>query len=111
MKEKEIKRASVYDESFKRRLVMLHESGRSIKSLSESFGVSKYRLYSWRKLYGIDRAQRKTSTSTSSVDLNLPNGFSTELLEEVRSLREENMSLKEERDILKKAMSILSRYG
>lgn len=90
---------------------MLHESGRSIKSLSESFGVSKSRLYSWRKLYGVNRAERKTSTSKSSIDLNISHGFSAELLEELRNLREENISLKEERDILKKAMSILSRYG
>lgn len=83
-----------YDSAFKSKMIELHNQGRSIKSLSASFGISENVLYRWRKEY-----------ESASQDV----GRNTQI-EELRDLRKRLREVEQERDILKKALRIFSRH-
>lgn len=87
------KKRRSYDASFKANILKMNADGRSVSSLSESFGVNENLIYRWKS-----RASIESNDSELSVS------------KEVLELRTENRQLKEERDILKKALSIFSRH-
>jgi len=87
------KKRRSYDAEFKANLLKMNADGRSVRSLSESFGINENLIYRWKK------------TAAGSVS-----GDCGGDIEEDLKLREENRLLREERDILKKALAIFSRY-
>ena len=91
-KKQEKKRRS-YDAAFKANILKMNADGRTVSSLSASFGVNENIIYRWKKL------ARKSEHTSPSKDLS-----------EVLELRKEVQSLREERDILKKALAIFSRH-
>ena len=94
MKEKKQRKARRnYDAAFKTNILKMNADGRTVSSLSESFGVNENLIYRWKKL-----AQSK---GTDTV---------TKYLQETIELREQVKFLKEERDFLKKALAIFSRH-
>ncbi len=94
MKEKKQRKARRnYDAAFKANILKMNADGRTVSSLSESFGVNENLIYRWKKL-----AQSKDADTV------------TKDLQETIELREQVKSLKEERDILKKALAIFSRH-
>ena len=74
-----------YDAAFKANILKMNADGRSVSSLSESFGINENLIYRWKK------AASETGTSSTGKD-------SKENLE----LRRQLQILTEERDILKK---------
>jgi len=94
MKEKkELKKRRSYDAAFKANILKMNADGRTVKSLSESFGVNENLIYRWKK-----------SANSNEADV------ATKELQETIELRKEIKTLKEERDILKKALAIFSRH-
>jgi transposase len=90
--QQQAKKRRRYDAAFKANLLKMNADGRTVSSLSESFGVNENLIYRWKKL-------------ATSAD-----GQKSEDLEETIELRKQIQSLKEERDILKKALAIFSRH-
>lgn len=88
-----------YEAKFKAQLLEMHANGRSMRSLSESFGINENLLYKWKRLSN----SSNKSASKASKEL-------TEELEEVKDLRKRLKEVEAERDILKKALSIFSRH-
>jgi transposase len=83
----------VYDQSFKKTLVELLNSGKSVKDLTKEFGVSQASIHRWDKEFN-------TTTSTDNSK--------SEALK-IKTLEKELKDVKLERDILKKAVSIFSK--
>jgi len=71
-------------------------SGRSIRDVAESLGVSQQTLRNWAKQVAVDRRERD-------------DGLTGAEREELRRLRRENARLKQERDILKHATAFFAR--
>lgn len=95
MKEaKKIKRRRRYDADFKANVLEMHKNGRSISSLSDSFGISENLIYRWKK------EAKKMLFPPSSIGER----------EEIEQLRKQLKEVERERDILKKALSIFSRH-
>jgi len=90
---KAAKKRRSYDAAFKANILKMNADGRSVRSLSESFGINENLIYRWKK------------TTAGSA----PGGCGGDIEENLK-LREENRLLREERDILKKALAIFSRY-
>jgi len=82
-----------YEAKFKAQLLEMHKSGRSIRSLAESFGINENLLYKWKRL----------SNDSASKEIK-------EEFENIKDLRKRLKAVEEERDILKKALSIFSRH-
>ena len=82
-----------YEPAFKSNLLRLNAEGRTVSSLSQSFGVNENLIYRWKK------EAKEARFSGQNEDLG-----------EVLELRTEIKELKEERDILKKALAIFSRH-
>jgi len=91
-KEKTSKKRRSYDADFKANILKMNADGRSVNSLSESFGINENLIYRWK------RESSGQSDKTPKVGIN-----------ELLKLKAENKQLKIERDILKKALSIFSR--
>ena len=89
-----------YDASFKTELLELHANGRSIRSLSESFGINENLLY---KYLPRDLGGKKLSNASSSKE-------KKEESQEIKQLRKRLKEVEQERDILKKASGIFSRH-
>lgn len=85
-----------YPEEFRRRIVELHEAGRSIQSLAREFEPSATTIGKW-----IQQARRDAGE--------LGEGLSSEEREELRRLRRENKRLKLEQEILEKAAAWFAR--
>ena len=85
-----------YEAKFKAQLLEMHANGRSMRSLSESFGINENLLYKWKSL-------SNASNKSTSKEIK-------EELEVVKDLRKRLKEVEEERDILKKALSIFSRH-
>lgn len=85
-----------YPEEFRRDAVGLVRSGRSIRDVSESLGVSVQSLRNWVKQDQLDRRERD-------------DGLTSDEREELRRLRRENARLKQEREILKRAAAFFAR--
>lgn len=95
MKDKKVsKKRRRYDADFKSNILRLHADGRSVSSLSSSFGIRENLIYRWKS------EAKKGNQETTAVDQ-----------EEVIGLRKRVRELEEERDILKKALGIFSRVN
>ncbi len=79
-----------YPPAFRARIVELARSGRSLRSLSEEFGVTETSIRNWRRQMDLDAGRRT-------------DGLTTDEKQELARLRKENARLREERDILKTA--------
>ena len=82
-----------FDEDFRKKIVELFESGKSVSFLSQEYGVSKNNIYPWIRKYG------------TKVEID-PNKESL-TPEEMKQLQKENARLKLENEILKKAVLII----
>lgn len=91
-RESKRKKRRQYDAEFKADLLRMHEQGRSVSSLSESFGINENLIYRW-----------KSAAKVSSKPVE------DSLAEENKQLRSELVEMRQERDILKKALAIFSR--
>lgn len=79
-----------YPPEYRRKLVELARSGRTLSSLAKEFGVTDVTLRSWVRQADLDTGRRT-------------DGLTTEERQELARLRKENARLREERDILEKA--------
>ena len=79
-----------YAPEFRRRIVELARSGRSIKALAREFEPATETIRQWIKQAGLDDGLRNDGLSTSERA-------------ELNRLRRENRVLREEREILAKA--------
>lgn len=79
-----------YPPEFKKELVELARSGRSIASLAREFEPTEQTIRNWVKQADLDEGRRSDGLTTVERD-------------ELRRLRRENRTLKMEREILKKA--------
>lgn len=77
-----------YDEEFKRNAVQLIESGKTVRAVSQSLGVSEGLLQRWKRNEIAERPALEAENA---------------------ELRARLRKLEQERDILKKALSIFSR--
>ena len=86
-----------YDAGFKSDLLKMHEDGRSVSSLAESFGINENLIYRWKSAASLSSKQSDKAAT-----------------EELKQLRSELRETQQERDILrgaapKKALAIFSR--
>jgi transposase len=81
----------IYNEDFKKMIVSLLDSGKSIKELTLEFEVSQASIHRWRNEF------KATSETDKSESL------------KIKALEKELKDVKLERDILKKAVSIFSK--
>ena len=86
-----------YDNDFKRMLVELLETGRTVKELSIEYTINEGIIRRWKREYAV-----------KSGDFSKKRVPSTEELE-LKALKKELKDVRLERDILKKAVSIFSK--
>lgn len=87
-----------YEEEFKKKIVRLHlEEGRTLKSLSEEYGVSKAGISIWIKAY---REECETNH-----ELNAEYDY----MKETIKLRKELEEIKKENQFLKKAAAFFAK--
>ena len=91
-------RKSRYTDDFKRRIVDLKDSGKTLAELSRDYGVSKASISNWQRQYH-GSGSFKASDNLSDEE------------KELNELRKENRQLRMENDILKQAALILGRKG
>lgn len=84
-----------YDKEFKTTIVELLNTGKTVRSLSEEYGVSPASINRWKK--ELDPKHRMAFQETK------------ESLLKIKDLEKELKEIKLERDILKKAVSIFSK--
>jgi transposase len=84
-----------YPPEFRREALELVRSGRSIRDVAESLGVSAQTLRNWSR--------------QDDVDAGRAEGLTTAEREELGRLRRENRRLQQEREILKKAAAFFAR--
>lgn len=75
-----------YDEAFKAKILALHGQGRSVSSLSSSFGINANVIYRWRK----------------NADQKSCDPITKDYLDELLQVRKQLREVEQERDILKK---------
>jgi transposase len=85
-----------YPPEFRREAVQMVRSGRSIKDVSESLGVTPQSLRNWVRQEQMDRHERD-------------DGLTTAEREELRELRRRVRRLEQERDLLKRAAAFFAR--
>lgn len=85
----------VYDTEFKKTIVSLYQSGKTVNELCSEFNISISSVNRWRKEFG------NTEGSKS--------GLEADYIKELKALQRELKDIKLERDILKKAVSIFSK--
>ena len=86
----------IYDEEFKKTIVSLADSGKTVLELSTEYSVSLASVHRCKKQYSKDK---NTVLSSEKVESTL----------KIKSLEKELKEIKLERDILKKAVSIFSK--
>lgn len=86
----------IYDEEFKKTIISLLDSGKTVSELSLEYSVSLASINRWLKQYSKDKS-------------GLSNSETTEYTMKVKALEKELKDIKLERDILKKAVSIFSK--
>ena len=91
------KRHRKYDADFKKEVLKMVESGRSVPDISQSLGIGSNLIYTWVK--------RSKTCSTDSKSIS----FGLSLDEEKLAMHKRIRELEMERDILKKALGIFSR--
>jgi transposase len=84
-----------YPLEFRREALELVRSGRSVRDVAETLGVSEQTLRNWRR--------------QDDVGVGRPEGLTSAEREELRRLRRENRPLQEEREILRKAAAFFAR--
>lgn len=82
-----------YDEDFKKTIVNLIESGKSISDIEREYGVNRKNIYNWKNKYA------KIVTPNGNITTN----------NDLDKLIKENKLLKEENEILKKAVAIFTK--
>ena len=82
-----------YDEEYKKNIVKLVESGKSISDIELEYGINRKNIYNWKYKYG--------TITTSDVRTTTNN--------DLEKLKKENKLLKEENEILKKAVAIFTK--
>lgn len=98
MEQKQFKKGRrKYDADFKKEVLKMVESGRSIPDISQSLGIGSNLIYTWAK-------RSKTSSRDSKA---IGSGLSLD--EEKLAMHKRIRELEMERDILKKALGIFSR--
>ena len=90
--EKRTKKRRQYDAEFKANVLQLHENGRTVSSLAESFGINANMIYRWKS------QSKEASWVAGSAES-----------EELKRVRKQLKEVEQERDILKKALGIFSR--
>ena len=88
--------AKKYDYEFKTMIVELLQSGQSVKSVSEEYGLNGSMIRKWRKSYEENPGSFTTIRVLSDEQ------------KRIHLLEKELRNVKLERDILKKAVSIFS---
>ena len=89
--------AKKYENDFKVLIVELVKSGRSVKEISDEYGLNDSMVRRWRREY-----EAKSGDFTKKKELSQEE-------KEMRALRKELREITMERDILKKAVSIFSK--
>ena len=87
---------AAYPPEFRRQLVELHRSGRSLRDLAKEFEPSLDTISDWVRQADADAGRRPDLPSTADR-------------EELAKLRRENHRLRQERDILAKAAAWFAR--
>lgn len=85
-----------YDADFKKEVVRMIESGRTVPDVAQSLGIGTNLIYYW-----IKRGKKKKETPGVEPDISFD--------EEKVALQKRIKELEQERDILKKALGIFSR--
>ncbi len=83
-----------YSEDFKRQIIDLYLSGKSVTELANEYGLVEQTIYKWKKLYA----------PTIEVDDN-----QTISMKEYKDLQKKMRELEMENEILKKATAIFAR--
>ena len=91
------KRHRKYDADFKKEVLKMIESGRSVPDISQSLGIGSNLIYTWVKRSRPSLAPTASGASALSLD------------EEKVAMNKRIKELEMERDILKKALGIFSR--
>lgn len=86
-----------FEEEFKRRVVRLHLEGRSLRSLSEEYGVSKASISNWLKDY---REECQTNQATKGE---------RDYIVENRKLYKQLEKMQKENQFLKKAAAFFTK--
>ena len=81
---------TVYDQGFKRTILELLNTGKSVKELTTEFGVSQASIHRWSKEFSTQGINNSESVK-------------------IKALEKELKNVRLERDILKKAVSIFSK--
>ena len=91
-----------YEQEFKNRIVRLHiEEGRTYKSLTEEYGVSKASISKWCSEFSEECQKKALSDSNAQNDL--------ELMKENNRLRKELEEARKENIFLKKAAAFFAK--
>ncbi len=89
------RKSQVYDESFKKSIVTLHQNGKTQTQLSKEYGVSLTAINRWVKQY-------------SEVKIDEDTVFTAK---QIKDLQKRNALLEEENLILKKAIAIFTPHS
>ena len=81
---------TVYDQGFKRTILELLNTGKSVKELTTEFGASQASIHRWSKEFSTPGINNSESVK-------------------IKALEKELKNVRIERDILKKAVSIFSK--
>jgi transposase len=101
MKEqKNSKQRRSYEPDFKDEILKMLVSGRKVREVSQTFGITENLLYRWKTVAMI----KKKTTSNKAKD----SEGSSKLVAENAKLKAEIERLKTDREILKKALGLLS---
>jgi transposase len=90
----------LYEADFKDELIRMMNSGKNVQEISETFGIRRNVLYSW-KMKSNTKVKVKNSEDQSS--------YSLKIIAENEALKKENARLQMEHDILKKALGLFSK--
>jgi len=85
-----------YPPEFRREAVQMVRSGRSVKDVAESLGMTPQSLRNWVRQEQVDRHERD-------------DGLTSAEREELRELRRKVRRLEQERDLLKRAAAFFAR--
>ncbi len=85
-----------YPPEFRREAVQMVRSGRSVRDVAESLGMTPQSLRNWVRQEQLDRHERD-------------DGLTTAEREELRELRRKVRRLEQERDLLKRAAAFFAR--
>jgi transposase-like protein len=83
-----------YPSEFRRRVLDLVASGRSVASVAEDLGVSAQTIYNWRRQDEIDRGQVPGLSSAEQAELRAARRWIAQLEDELAVTRRANELLK-----------------